>query len=100
MKKRRYEDEGAKKYRKTNKRVQKALKKAKEDWIYSQCKKIDACLNKDNSRKAYQLVKDRISEKRGSFTIIQDKSGKQNYKRILADGHSNAQLVDWGLAAL
>ena len=34
-------------------RVQKALKKAKEDWIDIHCKDIDACLNKKNSRKAY-----------------------------------------------
>ena len=36
--------------------VQKGLKKAKEDWIDTQCKEIDACLNKNNSKKAYQLV--------------------------------------------
>ena len=76
MKKRRYEQEGAKKYRKTNKRVQKTLKEAKEDWIYTQCKEIDACLNKDNSKEAYQL--DLMSEKQGRLLTIQDKSGKQN----------------------
>ena len=38
LKKRRYEEEGAKEYRKANKRVQKALKKAREDWIDTQCK--------------------------------------------------------------
>ena len=49
LKKRRYEEEGATEYRKANKRVQKALKKVKEDWIDNQCKEIDACLNKNNS---------------------------------------------------
>ena len=76
LKKMRYEEEGAKEYRKANKRVQKAMKKAKEDWIDNQCKEIDACLNKNNSKKAYQLVKDRTSEKQGRTTTIQDKSGK------------------------
>ena len=71
----RYEEEGAKEYRKANKRVQKALKKAKEDWINQQCKEIDACLNKNNSKKVYQLV-DLTSEKQGRPTTIQDKSGK------------------------
>ena len=33
LKKKRYEAEGAKKYREANRRVQKAVKKAKEDWI-------------------------------------------------------------------
>ena len=56
--------------------VQKALKKAKEDRIDTQCKEIDACLNKNNSMKAYQLVKDLISEKQDRPTTIQDKSGK------------------------
>ena len=76
LKKRRYEEEGAKEYRKANKRVQKALKKAKEDWIDNQCKEIYACLNKSNSKKAYQLVKDLTSENQGRSTTIQDKSGK------------------------
>ena len=40
------DEEEAKEHRKTNKRVQKAPKKAKEDWINTQCKVIDACLNK------------------------------------------------------
>ena len=33
LKKKRYEAEGAKEYREANRRVQKAVKKAKEDWI-------------------------------------------------------------------
>ena len=36
----------------------------------------DARLNKFNSKKAYQLVKDLTSEKQGRSTTIQDKSGK------------------------
>ena len=50
--------------------------KAKEDWMDNQCKEIDVCLNKNNSKKAYQLVKDLTSEKQGRSTTIQDKSGK------------------------
>ena len=63
MKKRWYEEEGAKEYTKAYKRVQKALRKAIEDWIDTKCKVIDACLNKNNSKKAYQLVKDLTLEK-------------------------------------
>ena len=76
LKKRKYEEEGEKECRKANKKVQKALKKAKEDWIDTQCKEIDACLNKNNSMKAYQLVKAPTSEKQGRSTPIQSKSGK------------------------
>ena len=40
LKKKRYEAEGAKEYRKANKRIQKAVKKAKEKWIGAQCEEI------------------------------------------------------------
>ena len=76
LKKKRYEAEGAKEYREANRRVQKAVKKAKEDWIGTQCEEIETCLNKNNSKRAYQLVKDLPSEKQGRSSTIQDKSGK------------------------
>ena len=53
-----YEAEGAKEYGETNRRIQKAVKKAKEDWIGAQWEEIETCLNKNNSKRAYQLVKD------------------------------------------
>ena len=72
--KRRYEAEGAEEYKEAKKRLQRAMKKAKDDWIGTQCKEIDAYLNKNNSRRAYKLVKDLASElKQGRSTTIQDK---------------------------
>ena len=53
--------EEQKEYREANGRVQKAVKKAKEDWIGAQCEEIETYLNKKkkkNSKRAYQLVKD------------------------------------------
>ena len=50
----------------------KAVKKAKED----QCKEILTRLKKNNSKRAYQLVKDLTSEKLGRFSTIQDRAGK------------------------
>ena len=76
LKKKRYEAEGAKEYREANRRIQKAVKKAMEDWIGAQCEEIETCLNKNNSKRAYQLVKDLTSEKQGRSSTIQDKSGK------------------------
>ena len=76
MKKKRYEAEGAKEYREANRRIQKAVKKAKEDWIGAQFEEIETCLNKNNSKRAYQLVKDLTSGKQGRSSTIQDKSGK------------------------
>ena len=57
MKRKRYEAEGAKEYREVNKRIQKAVKKAKEHWIGAQYEEIKTCLNKNNSKRAYQLMK-------------------------------------------
>ena len=48
LKKKRYEA-GAKEYREANRRIQKAMKKAKEDWVGAQCEEIETCPNKNNS---------------------------------------------------
>ena len=84
--KKQYEAEGAKEYREANKRIQKAVKKAKEDWIGAQCEEIETCLNKNNSKRAYQLVKDLASEIQGRSSTIQDKSRKclTEEKKILS----------------
>ena len=93
LKKKRYEAEGAKEYREANRRIQKAAKKAKEDWIGAQCEEIESCLNKNNRKRAYQLVKDLTSEKQGRSSAIQSKSGKNVFlkkKRFSADGQNIA----------
>ena len=46
------------KYKEANKRIQKAVNKAKDDLTGAQCEEIETCLNKNNSKRAYQLVKD------------------------------------------
>ena len=76
LKKKRYKAEGAKEYRDANRRIQTAVKKAKEDWIGAQCEETETCLNRINSKTAYQLVKDLTPEKQGRSSTIQDKSGK------------------------
>ena len=72
LKKKQYETKGTKEYRIANKRIQKAAKKAKEDWIGAQYEGIETCLNKHNRKIAYQMVKDLNSEKQGRFSTIQD----------------------------
>ena len=52
------------------------MKMANETWIQGQCQEVEACLRKNNSKKAYQVVKDLITEKQGKSTTIQDKTGK------------------------
>ena len=72
IEKKRNEAEGAKEYKETNKMIQKAVKKAKKDWIGTQCEEIETCLNKNNSTRAYQLVKSLTSEKESRSSIIWD----------------------------
>ena len=53
LKKKRYEAEGAKKeYREANRRIQKAVKKAKKDWIYAHCEEIEISLNKKQQQES------------------------------------------------
>ena len=52
------------------------MKMAKETWIQVPYQEVEACLRKNNSKKAYQLVKDLTIEKQGKSITIQDKSGK------------------------
>ena len=68
--------EGEKLYREANKQVKKGMRKSKETWIEEQCQGIEENLQKNSSKKAYQLVKELTSSKQGRTTTIQDKVGK------------------------
>ena len=48
------------------------MKKAKENWIGEQCSDTEENLRKNNSKKAYQLVKDLTTVKQGKATKVQD----------------------------
>ena len=50
--------------------------KAKENWIGEQCSEIEENLRKNNSKRAYQLVKDLTTVIQGKATTIKDLSGK------------------------
>ena len=52
------------------------MKKAKENWIGEQCSEIEENPRKNNSKKAYQLVKDLTTLKQGKSTTVQDHLGK------------------------
>ena len=52
------------------------MRKAKETWIEEQCQSIEENLQENNSKKAYQLVKELKRSKQGRTTTIQDKAGK------------------------
>ena len=52
------------------------MRKAKENWVGEQCSETEENLRKNNSKRAYQLVKDLTTVKQGKATIVQDSSGK------------------------
>lgn len=52
LKKKRYEAEGAKEYREVDKRIQKAVKEAKEDSIGTQCEEIKLSEKQSNRKRA------------------------------------------------
>ena len=71
LKNKRGEPEGAKDYTEIKRKIRTEMKMAKETWIHGQCQEVEACLRKNNSKKAYQLVKDLTTEKQGKSTSIQ-----------------------------
>ena len=59
------EPEGSEKYKEVNNNIKRCMKKAKENWIGEQCREIEENLRKNNSKRAYQLVKDLTTVKQG-----------------------------------
>ena len=72
----RFEPEGYEKYRVVNNNIKRCRKMAKENWIGEQCSEIEENLRKNNSKRAYQLVKDLTTVKQGKATTVQDRSRK------------------------
>ena len=56
--------------------IKRGMKEAKETWIEEQCKEIEDSLEENNSKRAYQVVKNLTTEKMAKVSTIQDKSGK------------------------
>ena len=76
LRKNRFEPEGSDKYKEVNNNIERCMKKAKENWIEEQCSETEENLRKNNSKRAYQLVKDLTTVKQGKATTIQDRPGK------------------------
>ena len=56
--------------------IKRCMKKAKENWMREQCSDIGENLRTNNSKRAYQLLKDVTTVKQGKATAVQDRSGK------------------------
>ena len=76
LREKRFEPEGSEKYKEVNNNIKRCMKKAKENWIGEQCSETEENPRKNNSKRAYQLVKDLTTVKQGKATTVQDRSGK------------------------
>ena len=76
LRNKRFEPEGSEKYKEVNNNIKRCMKKAKENWIGEQCSEIEENLRENNSKRAYQLVKDLTTVKQRKVTTVQDRSGK------------------------
>ena len=76
LKNKKHDAQGRSQHRDINNKIRKAIKQAKENWIEEQCEEIDINLTKSNTKRAYQIVKDLTTTKKGRASTIQDKRGK------------------------
>ena len=58
------------------------MKKAKKNWINQKCIDIGDCLTRNNTKRAYQIVKDLTKPKDNSAVNIQDKYDKYNTDKM------------------
>ena len=65
LRKKRFEPEGSEKYKEVNSNIKRCMKKAKENWVRAQCSETEENLRKNNSKRAYQLMKDLTTVTRG-----------------------------------
>ena len=54
------------------------MKKARENWIGEQRSEIEENLRKNNSKRAYQLVKDLTTVKQGKAKIVQENASQKS----------------------
>ena len=66
----RSEPEGSEIYKEVNNNIKRCMKKAEENWIGELCSEIEENLRKNNSKRAYQLVKDLTTVKQGKATTV------------------------------
>ena len=63
-------------YKAVDKQINYEMRKAKDKWIEDQCSEIEENLKKNNSKKAYSIVKDLTTSKQGRCSTILNKAGK------------------------
>ena len=81
LRKKRFAPEGPEKYKEVNNNIKRCMKKAKENWIGEECSEIEENVRKNNSKPAYQLVKDLTTGNRGKALlskIVQENASQKS----------------------
>ena len=65
----------AEEYSKTNKEVRTKIRKDKETWINQQCGTLETEITKNNTKRAFDIVKKLTRGHTAKATIIEDKNG-------------------------
>ena len=88
MRKKQFVPEGSEKYKEVNNNIKRCKKRAKENWIGEQSSEIEENLRKNNSKRAYQLVKDLTTVKQGkAISLISPYGVLISYMQVnLLDG--------------
>ena len=61
------------------------MKKPRDNWTGEQCSEIEENLRKNNSKRAYELVKDLTTVKQEKATTVQDRSDRKMPHRRATD---------------
>ena len=81
LRKKRSEPEGSEKYREVNNNTKRCMKKAKENWIGEQFSEMKETLRKNNSKRAYHVVKDLTTVKHGKNYYCPRSFRKMTHRR-------------------
>ncbi|GFO03182.1 hypothetical protein PoB_002968700 [Plakobranchus ocellatus] len=87
LKKKKSEEEGAKQYWKANQEIRARMREAVEKRVEHQCEEVDSTISRNNSKRAYQLVRDLTDAKKARISTNEDKTGKrytESFESILA----------------
>ena len=76
LKKAKNTTKGAEAYREISEKIRKDMRVSKQDWIQKQCTEIEVNLSKNNSKRAFRVMKDLTQQRQSRVSTVQDKQGK------------------------
>ena len=77
LKNKKGDTDGRERYKRVNTEIRNIMKKAKEKCIKKQCVSIENDLKNNNTKRAYQTVKELTNTKQRRVSVIQDNTGKR-----------------------